>query len=1006
MRLVAALSLVVVAACSSEPEIRSSEQALVEDITLPERMVTEVALGDDRTGDLRPEALAILEATEVAGAPLTLGDLADLRMQDGAPVIDEALHAFNPPATIRIWRRGVDGSSSSCSGRVDVIPFDTYVKGVLPHEWITSWHVESLKAGAVVIRTYAAAWIGAGGKYDCADLDDTTASQVYKDEFLPKTDAAVDATAGIYVVKNGDLVFAEYSAENSDPTEFGVSEPHCSGLAVYGHGRGTCQWGSQRWATNAGKTYDWIATHYYPGSELVGLEQVNEASFAAESYELEMTSGDELVVYLEYENTGNTTWSITDTLVGTAAPHDRASAFFVDGNWDAPSRPTGADHSNYSPGSVGRFTWLMRAPEVAETTTFSESFALVTGAGEWFGDEVTWTITVHPIGGGPAAPGGDEPDQQTPGDEMAAGGCSAAGGAGPGLALLLLAGLLLPLVRRRHTHTVLAATTALIVGIAGCQAPAGPDAARTDNALGGDSELLELFFEAERTHAVPAEILATISYVETRLRFVGAYDDGTEKNGHGHAGAVGLMALSEGGPRDLVRAAALTGLPESDVHTDPRANVLGAAALLAEQARTLADRPRTLEDWRPVVVAYGGEELATEIYRRIELGWRGLDRDGGLIVHSARRTEVAPDGIGTLRQGVGYPGAIWNPAHSSNYANDSRGSGQINYIIIHTVQGSYGSAINWFKNSTSNVSAHYVTKSSNGEITQMVDDRDVAWHDACFNSQTIGIEHEGYVDDPGLWYTDAMYAESARLTSWLADQYGIPKDRAHIMGHGEAPDCSSHTDPGGGWDWDKYMALVVSGGQPTYEATYTGQDSPTQLVSGEEAVVWFEFANGSNVTWDLDKTRLGTAEPQDRASAFYVDGNWLSPDRATGADHSNYAPGAVGRFTFLIRAPEVSQPTEFVEHFRLVQEGETWFGPVVSMTVTVTPPGWDPDQDPDPETGDPRDGVFPGGSPLHHDDPSVSSAGGCSSSGGGAGSAACAMLLACALLVRRKRARV
>ncbi len=38
-----------------------------------------------------------------------------------------------------------------------------------------------LKAGAVAIRTYAWYWVNAGGKYDCADIDDTTASQVYKD---------------------------------------------------------------------------------------------------------------------------------------------------------------------------------------------------------------------------------------------------------------------------------------------------------------------------------------------------------------------------------------------------------------------------------------------------------------------------------------------------------------------------------------------------------------------------------------------------------------------------------------------------------------------------------------------------------------------------------------------------------------------------------------------------------------------------------------------------------
>src|SRR5213075_2565387 len=100
----------------------------------------------------------------------------------------------------------------------------------------------------------------------------------------------------------------------------------------------------------------------------------------------------------------------------------------------------------------------------------------------------------------------------------------------------------------------------------------------------------------------------------------------------------------------------------------------------------------------------------------------------------------AHHGLGTIAQGMGYPGAIWNPASSSNYQAASRGAGDINYIIIHTVQGSYAGCINWFQNPAAQVSAHYVVRSSDGEITQMVDDSDIAWHVACFNSQSIGIE--------------------------------------------------------------------------------------------------------------------------------------------------------------------------------------------------------------------------------------------------------------------------
>ena len=303
---------------------------------LPERLVTGAIQDADRSGDLRPEARAILDVIEAPRHRVLT--LADVRPSG-------VLFAIETPATIKVWRRGLDGSSASCSGRVDTIPFEDYVKGVLPHEWIRSWDDESLRAGAVAIRTYAAWWVNTGGKYTCADLDDTTASQVYKDERFAATDAAVDDTAGVYVVKDGDLVFAEYSAENSDPTAFGVSEPHCTGRPVFGHGRGTCQWGTQRWA-NAGKTFDWIVPHYYPGSELIGIDTIYDGVFADESYAAEMVSGEELVVWLEYGNTGNTTWTPDSAFVGTVDPVGRDSAFFVDGNWVDATRPTGPRHGN------------------------------------------------------------------------------------------------------------------------------------------------------------------------------------------------------------------------------------------------------------------------------------------------------------------------------------------------------------------------------------------------------------------------------------------------------------------------------------------------------------------------------------------------------------------------------------------------------------------------------------------------------------------------------------
>ncbi|MEZ4466529.1 MAG: SpoIID/LytB domain-containing protein [bacterium] len=146
-------------------------------------------------------------------------------------------------------------------------PWRRYVRGVVPHEWIPSWHLESLKAGAVAARTYAANWVLNGGKYDCADVDDTARSQVYADDHNARADDAVRATACEVVTRDGAMINAEYSAENSDPLEFGVSEP-CAAAGptnLRPQARHRASGGTQRWA-DGGQTYRWMVEHYYPGA--------------------------------------------------------------------------------------------------------------------------------------------------------------------------------------------------------------------------------------------------------------------------------------------------------------------------------------------------------------------------------------------------------------------------------------------------------------------------------------------------------------------------------------------------------------------------------------------------------------------------------------------------------------------------------------------------------------------------------------------------------------------
>ncbi|WP_157631888.1 golvesin C-terminal-like domain-containing protein [Catelliglobosispora koreensis] len=175
---------------------------------------------------------------------------------------------------------------------------------------------------------------------------------------------------------------------------------------------------------------------------------------------------------------------------------------------------------------------------------------------------------------------------------------------------------------------------------------------------------------------------------------------------------------------------------------------------------------------------------------------------------------------GVAHASTDYGPAAWVPAHSANYTVANRESSHnINYVVIHTTQGSYNGTISWIQNPASQVSAHYVVKSSNGAVTQMVREKDIAWHAGnwTYNTQSIGIEHEGWVEQDG-WYTEALYQSSAAIVRSVTAKYGIPRDRAHIIGHNEVPGAT-HTDPGPRWNWSYFMSLVNGTTPPTWTST-------------------------------------------------------------------------------------------------------------------------------------------------------------------------------------------
>mgnify|MGYP006302977377 FL=1 len=102
------------------------------------------------------------------------------------------------------------------------------------------------------------------------------------------------------------------------------------------------------------------------------------------------------------------------------------------------------------------------------------------------------------------------------------------------------------------------------------------------------------------------------------------------------------------------------------------------------------------------------------------------------------------------------PQMTFESAHYSNYTSSSRSASDMRWIVVHTIEGSASSGINWFKNPDANVSSHFVVD-SDGNITQMVELSDVAWTqgNGDYNDTGISIEMEGYANSTD--FSEAMY---------------------------------------------------------------------------------------------------------------------------------------------------------------------------------------------------------------------------------------------------------
>jgi uncharacterized protein (TIGR03382 family) len=401
----------------------------------------------------------------------------------------------------------------------------------------------------------------------------------------------------------------------------------------------------------------------------------------------------------------------------------------------------------------------------------------------------------------------------------------------------------------------------------------GPVSAGTERR----NELVATFDAAATEFQVPRPLLLALAWEASH------FDPDAETRWGGY----GMFDLRDG-DRDpsLEHAGALLEVDPNTVGADWTLSVRGAAAILADQARSAnggALPARTdLLAWWDAVRAFSGreepllqDEFATSIYEIVARGVVADTRWGAVLldpqdVDLTGRIARPPPTSTDSSLAYQYYGAC-----GDNYSDYSRGSGDIDMIVIHTVQGSYSGCYAWFANCSAGASAHYVVRSSDGQITQMVQEADVAWHAGNWdiNVRSVGIEHEGYVDDCS-YYTDALYTHSAALTADIAARQGVSLDRSHVIGHDEVPDpynpgeyggAGHHTDPGSCWDWDYYMALV-NGETGTAGGEIIGVVADSDIYNGTRlvgATVWIaETGASTSVSSDgyyrFDDVAFGT----------------------------------------------------------------------------------------------------------------------------------------------------
>lgn len=406
--------------------------------------------------------------------------------------------------------------------------------------------------------------------------------------------------------------------------------------------------------------------------------------------------------------------------------------------------------------------------------------------------------------------------------------------------------------------------------------------------IANNYEKVKPFFEKAylKYPSIPRGILEAISFTNSRFFHI-SHNQGDDESCIGLPKYYGTMGLVQDGKNyfrnNLIKVSELSGISVDEIIAYPEKSIMAFAFAYSSVKSKLNIISKNIEDQIPVLVELSELPLTDDIQNNFALNshlysvytflsdkyysnqcgfpeytidLKNVFGENNFQILSSGHVIISDSTItNTLGQkfinnhfsnllspnSSDYGPAIWNAAASCNYTVGRNGT-LVSAVVVHDVEGSYAGCISWFQNCLAVVSAHYVLRSSDGQITQMVLEANKAWHVGSENPYTIGFEHEGYVAETG-WYTTAMYTSSANLVRdicnsgygisplrtgfwpWLATNYynssSIPGSCTKIKGHQHYPN-QTHNDPGPNWNWDYYYKLINNGTAATTLTTATG----------------------------------------------------------------------------------------------------------------------------------------------------------------------------------------